>query len=606
MRSREAQLTGLCLPELAGRLDALRSNSLLGYDELFLESAATIASAIRLVKQFRLHDVQVAGAGAAASGSIIEMQTGEGKTIVCAMTALLRSVFDSSVHVATTNDYLAERDFEENLPLFEALGTSSGLLQLNAPDNQLKAAYRSHITYGPGYLFGFDYLRDQTKIRKSEELILGRTVLASINGTSVSDRLVQTTHQTIIVDEADSVLLDEASTPLILSEPQSGFSTDMLQPYVIAFEVAQELATDEHFTLDPALRRVHLKPTGEEAAYDAIRNSPRLSLERPWSAYVENALFAQFLLLKDEHYVVDGQDVKLVDQFTGRILDDRQLRGGLHQAVEAKEGLPVKPSNRTTARLTRQTFFGLYDRVCGMTGTISGNEAEVEHFYDAKVAVFKPNIPTKREAYPTRMFGHLQAKLSALCEDICERLQEGRPLLVGTRTIQESLEIGQKLDELGLTHTVLNGIQDQEEAEIIAQAGKVGMITIATNMAGRGTDIKLSPEARELGGLHVLCTQHHTSKRVDRQLVGRAARQGDPGSYQFWICAEDDLFQRFAPKLGIGIAQSADNDGNVSRDFSAEISALQDALEAEQYSVRRSLVKHDLYMDQLRETMVQA
>ena len=607
VRTLENAFSDRTLEQLSEQLASLRNEANKNtYDERFRIAAAVIASAISKVRHFRLHDVQVAGAAASASGSIIEMQTGEGKTIVCAMSALLRSVFDTSVHVATTSDYLAERDFGENKELFERLKTSAGLLELGAKDAQTRANYRCRITYGPGYLFGFDYLRDQVKIRRAEQLVLGRSVLDSIHGRSIESELSQVDHQSIIVDEADSVLLDEASTPLILSEPQKNFNPDSLEAFQVACELEKQLQEGQDFVIDRVQRRARLTSQGERSIYENISGQNRIPLERPWTVYVENAIFAQHLLLRDEHYVVDGEEVKLVDQFTGRILDDRQLRGGLHQAVEAKEALPLRPANQTTSRLTRQTFFGLYDRVCGMTGTISGNEPEIEYFFDSKVSVFQPNLPSKRKSLPTRTFATIDAKLAALAEDLVQRSATGQPILVGTRTIRDSLQVSNALKHRRLEHVVLNGIQDQSEAEIVASAGQVGAVTIATNMAGRGTDIKLSQASRDLGGLHVACTQHNTSQRVDRQLVGRCARQGDPGTYQYWISAEDDLFQRFSPGLAARIRKAACKDGEVRKDFAGNILQLQSQLEAEQYQQRRSLVKQDHWMDQVRLNLVQS
>lgn len=607
VRNRQTRFCDATIDQLSSEFEKLREQAIdvdaAQYDELFVDGMVVITQAVQLTHGFQLHDVQVAGAAAAASGAIIEMQTGEGKTIVCGSAALLRSIFDLSVHVATTTDYLAERDFEENQNLFTSLATSANVLRQSASVTETRRAYRCRITYGPGYLFGFDYLRDQVKIRSAEEIILGRDVLERINGFGLDDQLLQHTHQTIIVDEADCVLLDEATTPLILSQPVRNAAECSVEPFLLANRVAQDLRSEVDFVIDTQARRIALTESGSMLAYDAFRERGDLQLNRPWSVYLENALYANQFLTRDEDYVVNQGRVQLVDQNTGRILEDRQLRGGLHQAVESKEDVDINPPNETSARLTRQRFFSLYERVCGMTGTICGNEKEVEHFYRAAIAPFKPHQTSQRFQFPTRFFASWDTKLAAIADDAVQRHRTGQPILIGTRTIRESNRVDQALKANGIKATVLNGVQDEDEAKIVARAGVLGAITIATNMAGRGTDIKLTDEARAAGGLHVICTQHHTSQRIDRQLIGRSARQGDPGSYQFFVSGDDELFVQHAEQLGSRIRKSAEKGGESCRDFSPEILRLQNRLELEQFQLRRSLVRQDQWMDQIRETM---
>lgn len=613
-RAMQKQWSVQSLDELSAHFSQLQHSddlsqyeSLSQYERRFVEATGLILEVVRRLKGFSLHDVQVAGAGAAASGTIIEMQTGEGKTIVCGVAALIRSVFDSSVHVATTNDYLAERDQAENKPLFDALNVSSSVLKQSYNPSQTRSAYRDQITYGPGYLFGFDYLRDQATLRKAEELVLGRDVLQAIHGTDIRQQLSQTVHNTIIIDEADSVLIDEATTPLILSAPNSQISPegnrDAIKAFLAAKEVGEILEEETHFHIDRVKRQIQLTKSGEQEAYRLVRGTEPMRLEQPWSDYVKNALYAVHFLNRDEHYVVHEGEIRLVDQFTGRILEDRQLRGGLHQAVEASENVAIKPANVVTARLTRQRYFQLYDLVAGMTGTVRGNESEIEHFYSVKTSVFEPNAESKRSEIQPRFFASWQAKLKAIVLDVAELHRGGRPVLIGTRTILESRLVEAELQNSGLSCIVLNGIQDASEAEIVAEAGQVGAITVATNMAGRGTDIKLSCKARELGGLHVICTQRHTSQRIDRQLLGRCARQGDPGSFRFYISADDDLFQSHAPELGQKILKRVDSSGETHRDFTAEILNLQSRIEQQQFELRRSLVRHDQWMNEIRESL---
>ena len=386
------------------RLEAVAGDRSERVEDL-LCAAAIGAQAVRRTIGYRLHDVQIRGALAAAAGSIIEMQTGQGKTVVCGLTALIRSVFDRSIHVATTSDYLAERDYESVRPIFDFLGTSSSVIRLDADPRETLAAYRCQITYGPGYLFGFDYLKDQIRLKENESLTLGRDVLDSIHGRHLADELAQPIHQTIIVDEADSVLIDESTTPLILS----GGSDDVVGPrtiegFRIARQVARQLDLRNHFTVDRAQRIVELTRAGLQRIHEELARYGRLELLQPWPVYIKNALFAEHLLLRDEHYVVDEHQIKLVDQNTGRIFEDRTLRGGLHQAVEAAEGLDINPPNRTLARVTRQRFFQLYERICGMTGTATGSEQELEHFYGSHVVPLQPHQPCKRIELPDRFF----------------------------------------------------------------------------------------------------------------------------------------------------------------------------------------------------------
>lgn len=572
--------------------------------DLYCKAGGLGAEAVRRVMGFDMHDVQIQGAVATALGGIIEMQTGEGKTVVSSLAAILRTAIDPTVHVATTTDYLAERDHEGVQPIFHRLGLSSAVLQQDLDFTALRAVYGHDIVYGPGYLFGFDYLRDQLTIRQSEELTLGRDVLDHINGTDLIDMLAQTEHYCIIVDEADSVLIDEATTPLVLSGATD--QPEPTEPFLIALHEARDLVADEHYHCDFQKRRVELLDAGEDHIYERLKVHGRIELARPWSMYIEHALYAQHLLVRDDHYVVKDGEISLVDQFTGRIFDDRMLRGGLHQAVEAKEGLEINPPNRSIARITRQRFFHLYETVCGMTGTAAGSEPELQDFYNAEVVRLKPNRPSKRTELPTRFFSDWDAKLTAIIDEIGQLAETRRPILVGTRTIRESELIDQALRDVGVTAVVLNGIQDAEEADIIAEAGKAGSIVIATNMAGRGTDIKLTEESRDLGGLHVLATSRNNSNRVDRQLAGRAARQGDPGSCQFFVAGDDELFIQYDQKLGDSIQNAARQNGETNRNYSPKVNELQARIERLGYESRRKLVHHDNWMDQIRDAMLGA
>ena len=595
--------------QLAEHIDNLRADVSLNdqenITENFICAAAIGASAVKRTLGFQLHEVQIRGALAASSGSIIEMQTGEGKTVVCGLTALIRTIFDDAVHVATTNDYLAERDHASVEPIFRFLGITSSVIRLDYKESQTRAAYRSQITYGPGYLFGFDYLRDQIKLKEEYSISIGRDVLMKINGRNLADELAQYTHQSIIVDEADSVLIDESTTPLILSGgPETDDNPDIALGYESAHAIANLLIADTHYTIDFIDRRIELTEEGMELIHTELETFGKIDLFQPWPVYIRNALFAKFLLQRDEHYVVEDEQIKLVDQNTGRIFEDRTMRGGLHQALEASEKLPVNPPGRTLARVTRQRFFQLYHTICGMTGTASGSEKELVHFYKSPVIPLPQNIPNKRIEFPERFFANQAAKLKAISADVVQRIEKAQPILIGTRTIKESILVNEALRAVGIQATLLNGVQDADEADIISNAGNAGSITIATNMAGRGTDIKIPRDAKLLGGLHVIATQRHTSRRVDRQLAGRSARQGDPGSVQFFVCSEDELFKKFGRNLASRITAAADSDGETCKDFSDDVARLQEKIERDQFDLRRKLVRQDGWMDQVRNAMV--
>ena len=609
VRQQEVDLAKLSDDELRQEFEELRivggeyHGEETALDSVFDRAAAIGCEAVWRIMGFRLHDVQIKGALATAAGSIIQMNTGEGKTMVCGLASLLRSVKDKSVHVATTNAYLAERDHESVEPILKLLGTTSAFIGPDSQPAEIKKAYRCNITYAPGYMFGFDYLRDQLLIRDFESVTLGRDVLSRINGVNLSDQLSQTTHDCIIVDEADSVLIDESTTPLLLSGSGTTANEAALDAYLKALQTANSLQCERDFKIDDYKKTIELTDQGMEAIHKTLDQYGRLQLCQPWSKYIINAIYAERFLIRDEDYVVDEDKIKLVDQNTGRIFDDRSLRAGLHQALEAKESLPINPPNSTMARVTRQRFFQLYGLVCGMTGTAIGSEAELKHFYNVEVVPLKPNKTCKRIELPDRFFDCWDSKIEAIVKDVYSRRDNLQPILIGTRTIRESLQIQQALIENEVDCHVLNGVQDQSEAELVAMAGNAGEVTIATNMAGRGTDIKLSAEARQAGGLHVIGSQRFESRRVDRQLAGRAARQGDPGSCQFFVAADDIVIRDHAPSLAEKMLSCTDTSGVCTRDFTQELVDLQNRIEHKSFLKRLKLVQQEGWLDSVRETM---
>lgn len=591
---------------LSQRTTALRAELSSGgnrlADSVLVESFALTVEAARRTLGVELYDVQLLAGLTMARGGVAEMQTGEGKTFATALPALLYSLASQGVHVITPNRYLAQRDCEQLRPLYELLSVSVGLVHEQIPDHLKAAAYACDITYGAGYEFGFDYLRDQLARMARPKLPLGQRYRDQLLGRqqpAVQQR--QHGHVLAVIDEIDSVLIDEACTPLVLSEA----SRDDAGPgaFTAAESLAGELVPGEHFTIDPLVRKVMLTAAGVERIHADQATLASLPLQRPWSVYVEHALQARHLLRKDIDYVVDGGKVLLVDEFTGRIFADRTWRDGLHQAVETHAGVAITPPQGTAAKLTRQRYFRMYERLCGLTGTARGSERELWNEYRLPVTIVPPRLPCQRSEMPTRHFATLDAKWLAVCADV-ERLHSlGRPVLIGSRTIENSRALAARLQQRGVPHRVLNGTQQEDEAAIVAQAGRREAVTIATNMAGRGTDIKLQAGVADLGGLHLIGVERHASRRIDRQLIGRVARQGNPGSYQFFVSAEDSLITTFAPDLAREMRDRADERGEVHHDFSRRIDLIQRQAEQQSYTARRQLAVYDGWLDEVLQRL---
>jgi len=570
--------------------------------KLLVPAAALITESIRRVAGIRLHDVQLRGGLVVASGRIAEMQTGEGKTFVAVVAAYLQAITRRGVHVSTTNAYLANRDYEIVSPMVRPLGITVGLLEDQASVVTTRAAYNCDVTYGTGYQFGFDFLRDQLARRQHAERSIGHDVVQSIHGLHDSnDHLRQRQFAMAIVDEADSVMIDEAMVPLIISG--EGSANESVEAYRIANDIAAELIEDVHYEIDPRSKSITLTTAGRTEAHRCWDRRSIPSLVRPWTKYIENALQANIRFQRDQHYVLKDGTVQIVDQNTGRIFSDRTWRDGLHQAVEAKEAVEIQPSEQSVSRITRQRFFNFYERVGGLTGTITESRDEIQHFYNLGVVQIPTNVPCNRVYLPARYFATNRAKRAAIADSVKELHEKRRPVLVGTTTIEESLALSEVLSGAQISHLVLNGMQDDEEAGIISRAGHAGTVLVATNMAGRGTDIKPCEEAKSLGGLHVIAAQHALSPRIDRQLVGRAARQSDPGSCQYFASAEDELISNHDPALEKSMVASADANGECIRDFSDDIARLQSRIEAAAFESRRKSVQSDYWFDQIRETL---
>jgi len=489
--------------------------------------------------------VQIIGALAMYEGLIAEMATGEGKTIAASLVASLWGWAGKPVHIITVNDYLVERDAEEMGPTYRLLGLRVGHIIHETPPQERIDHYRRNVVYVTQKELVADFLRDQIALGTLRNA--AQTSVALLRGINANRLLVPGLFR-VIVDEADNVLIDEAVTPLIISNsPDDEPNADR---YRKADELARQLQEHRDFKIDWTVRNVELTPRGQQRLEELASGDGFWRGKRRREELVTQALTARYCFIRDEQYLVDSEGkVMIIDEFTGRIMKDRSWRHGLHQAIEVKEGVKVTADKENLARLSFQRFFRQYPFLAGMTGTAWEARGELWQIYRRAVLRIPTNRPCIRIHLRPRMFDTMEQKWQAVVERVVELHRKGIPVLVGTRSVLASEEVSRRLTELGLPHRVLNATQTKAEAEIVAQAGQRGQITVATNMAGRGTDIKLARGVAELGGLHVIATEPHGSGRVDRQLFGRAARQGDPGLAQMFCCAEDDLFVRHARHL---------------------------------------------------------
>ncbi len=530
----------------------------------------------------RPFDVQIIGAIALDEHRIAEMQTGEGKTLVATLPAYLNALV-GSVHVVTVNDYLARRDREWMGPIYEFLGLSVGLLQEDTPPPERQVAYAADITYGTNNQFGFDYLRDNMVLAANEK--------------------VQRPLAFAIVDEIDNILIDEARTPLIIS----GSTADAYDLYKKFASLARRFRVDEDFEIDEESRRLTLTDAGIHRAERELGIDNLFSPEHVETQhYIENALRALHMYKREEQYIVKEDRVMIVDEFTGRLMPDRRYSDGLHQALEAKEGITIQRESQTLAQITLQHYFQLYKGLCGMTGTAKTEEEEFKQIYGLPVLVVPPNRPLRREAKPDKLFRTRKAKFEAVAEEVARLHAEGRPVLIGTNSIDISELVSHLLKARKLPHTVLNAKYHDKEAEIVAEAGQHGAITVATNMAGRGTDIKLGDGVADLGGLHVLGCQRHESRRIDNQLLGRAGRQGDPGSSQFYLSLEDDLLRVFGgDAIGgvmdrLGMKEGEAIEHNL---LTGAIRRAQKRVEGRNFEIRKRLLDYDLVLAKQRDAI---
>lgn len=523
-------------------------------------TAALVIEAFRRVRGIDLYDTQILAGlilcdqPSNGRGYVAEMQTGEGKTFAAAFPAVAFALHGRGVHVATSNKYLAERDAELLRPVFEFLDLSVAALREatdgGTPEDKNKA-YQADITYGPGYEFGFDYLRDQLARREASQ---HRPFHERYRRPGVISR-TQRPLFAAVIDEVDHVLLDDASSPLVLAAAGQEHALDA-EAHAAARHFILSLTADE-FSIERG--SVRFSELTCDKAWDVLNEQIATCLKRPWLDYVTQAAHAEYVFRRDVHYVVEDGEAQIIDPSTGRIFAERTWSDGLHQAVETKEGLQVRDGNRTLARITRQRFSGLYQRLCGMTGTASGSENEFRTIYGLEIESVPTRKPSQRTIHHLVACSSSEKRWQAVVDEVAARHATGQPVLVGTTSVSASEEVSQHLTQLGLAHQLLNGRQDGEESRIVSRAGHLGEITVATGIAGRGTDISLGDGVREVGGLHVVVAESQPSSRVERQLVGRAARQGDPGTASRFVSADDPYLARPAPWLAERIRAGAGN-----------------------------------------------
>ena len=579
-------------PKLAGLSDASLQEKTFEFknrlangetlDDILPEAFAVVREASRRVTGMRHFDVQLLGGIVLHRGDIAEMRTGEGKTLVATLPVYLNALTGKGVHVVTVNDYLATRDSEDMGRIYKFLGLSVGLIVHDLTYDQRRRAYNADVTYGTNNEFGFDYLRDNMVIS--------------------ADQMVQRPLNYCIVDEVDSILIDEARTPLIISGPGEK-STDLY--YTLAGIV--KTFTKDDYTMDEKQKTIAPTDSGVAKVEKMLGISNMFDNDHlDLNHLVIQALRARFMMHRDKDYVVKTGEIVIVDEFTGRLMFGRRYSDGLHQSIEAKENVKVQGESKTLATITFQNYFRMYDKLAGMTGTAKTEEDEFNKIYKLDVYVIPTNKPAIRRDLPDVIYKTKNAKYRAVVREVKKRHATGQPILVGTTSINQSEILSQLLDKENIVHNVLNAKYHEKEAEIIKNAGQKGMVTIATNMAGRGTDIKLGPGVAELGGLMIIGTERHESRRIDNQLRGRAGRQGDPGTTQFFLSLEDDLMRifgsenisKFMDKLGMD-----EDEPITAKMITRSIEKAQKKVESHNFEIRKYVLEYDDVMNQQREVL---
>ncbi len=585
VNAREPETEKLSDSELRAKTDEFKKRYQDGtrLEDLIPEAFAVVREAGRRTLNMRHFDVQLVGGVVLHEGKIAEMKTGEGTTLVATLPVYLNALTGKGVHVVTVNEYLAKRDAEWMGTIYKFLGLTVGVIYSDVSEEDRQAAYQADVTYGTNNEFGFDYLRDNMKY--------------SLN------HYVQRELNFAIVDEVDSILIDEARTPLIISGPAEE-STDK---YYTINSIIPHLKKEQHYTIDEKARSAMMNDDGV-ALVESLLNIENLYAPENIDTlhHVNQGLRAHALFKNEVDYVVADGKVVIIDEFTGRMMTGRRYGDGLHQALEAKEGVQIENENQTLASITFQNYFRMYNKLAGMTGTADTEAEEFNSTYGLEVMVIPTNMPMIRGDYADLIYGTEQEKYEAVIEEIQELHEIGRPVLVGTISIERSEQLSTMLKKTKVPHNVLNAKHHAQEAEIIAKAGEKGAVTIATNMAGRGTDIKLGEGVRDLGGLHILGTERHESRRIDNQLRGRSGRQGDPGSSRFYLSLQDDLMRVFGSdrytgmmaKLGLKDGQPIEH-----RIISKAVENAQRKVEAHNFDIRKHLLEYDDVMNKQREVV---
>lgn len=553
-------------------------------DDILPEAFATAREGAKRVLGLFPFRVQIIGGITLHEGNIAEMKTGEGKTLTATMPVYLNALAGKGVHVVTVNEYLSQRDATEMGELYNWLGLSVGLNVSSLSSDEKREAYNCDITYSTNSELGFDYLRDNMVVYK--------------------EQMVQRPLNFAIVDEVDSILIDEARTPLIIS----GGAQQSTGLYIRADRFVKTLSEDVDYKIDWPTKTASLTDVGIQKATANFGLKNLYDTENTaLTHHLDQALRANYIMLKDIDYMVQDGEVLIVDQFTGRAMEGRRYSDGLHQAIEAKEGVEIQDESQTMANITYQNFFRMYEKLAGMTGTAKTEQEEFREIYNMEVITIPTNRPIARVDEPDVLYPSLDSKFNAVADDIENRHIKGQPVLVGTVAIESSERLSELLDQRQIPHTVLNAKNHFKEAEIIMNAGQRGAVTIATNMAGRGTDIKLGPGVKELGGLAVLGTERHESRRIDNQLRGRSGRQGDPGYTQFYLSLEDDLMKRFGSDRIKAVLQNlrvAEDDQVIkSRMVSRQVESAQKRVEGNNYDTRKQTLQYDDVMREQREVI---
>jgi len=581
----EPEMEKLSDSALAAKTDEFRERLAGGetLEDILPEAFAVVREASKRTLEMRPFDVQIMGGIALHEGKIAEMKTGEGKTLAATMPVYLNALAGKGVHIVTVNDYLARRDADWMGEVYQFLGLSVGLIQESMGFEERKVAYASDLTYGTNAQFGFDYLRD--------------------NIATSTDQLVQRELNYAIVDEVDSILIDEARTPLIIS----GMPESAADVYYRFAAIIPRLREGEDYEVDEKKRQVAPTESGVEKVEKALGVENLYDdVNTNLVNHLNQALRAHTLFKKDVEYIVRDGQVFIVDEFTGRVLEGRRYSEGLHQAIEAKEGVAIREENQTVATITIQNFFRQYEKLAGMTGTAATEADEFMHIYKMEVVSIPTHKPMVRDDMDDLVYKSKKGKYDAVVEDIVERNRDGQPVLVGTVSVDVSEHLSALLKRRGIRHNVLNAKHHEREAEIIVEAGERGAVTIATNMAGRGTDIKLGPGVPDVGGLYVLGTERHESRRIDNQLRGRSGRQGDPGESRFYLSFEDDLLRLFGGQRMQGVIERIGLEEDVPIEagmISNSVRRAQEQVESRNFQIRKRILEYDDVLNKQREVI---